>query len=45
MKHGDWIIVNRYINGLNEEIRIKEGDIVRIDYYGDPRIIVDKKFF
>lgn len=45
MKHGDWIIVNRYINGLNEEIRIKEGDIVRIDYYGDPRIIVDKKIF
>lgn len=42
MKRGDWIIVNRYIHGYEEEIRIKESDIVRIDYYGDPLIMVKK---
>ena len=41
-RRGDWIIVNRYIHGYEEEIRIKESDIVRIDYYGDPLIMVKK---
>ena len=41
-KQGEWIIVNRYINEYDEEIRIKESDIVRIDYYGGPIIIVEK---
>ena len=42
-KHGEWIIVNRYVNGYDEEIRIKESDIVRIDYYGEPMIMVEKR--
>lgn len=42
-KYGDWIIVNRYTNGYEEEIRIKESDIVRIDYYGGPMIMVEKR--
>lgn len=42
-KHGEWIIVNRYVNGYDEEIRIKESDIVRIDYYGEPMITVEKR--
>lgn len=42
-KHGEWIIVNRYVNGYDEEIRIKESDIVRIDYYGGPLIMVEKR--
>ena len=44
-KKGEWIIVSRYINGYEEELRIKESDIVRIDYYGDPIIIVQKMHF
>lgn len=39
-KHGEWILVNRHINGCEEEIRIKESDIVRIDYYGGPAYVV-----
>ena len=42
-KQGEWIIVNRYVNEYDEEIRIKESDIVRIDYYGGPIIIVEKR--
>lgn len=42
-KHGEWILVNRYVNGYAEEIRIKESDIVRIDYYGGPMIMVEKR--
>ncbi len=42
-KRGEWIIVNRYVNGYDEEIRIKESDIVRIDYYGGPMIMVEKR--
>ena len=42
-KHGDWIIVNKYANGYDEEIRIKESDIVRIDYYGEPMIMVETR--
>ena len=42
-KYGEWIIVNRYVNGYDEEIRIKESDIVRIDYYGEPMITVEKR--
>lgn len=42
-KQGEWIIVNRNINGYNEEIRIKESDIARIDYYGGPMIAVEKR--
>lgn len=42
-KYGEWIIVNRYANGYDEEIRIKESDIVRIDYYGGPMIMVEKR--
>lgn len=41
-KKGEWLIVNRYINGFDEEIRIRENDIVRIDYYGDPIILLIK---
>lgn len=44
-KKGEWIIVRRYINGYEEELRIKESDIVRIDYYGDPIVIVHKIHF
>lgn len=40
-KKGDWVIVHKYVNGYLEEIRIKEDDIVRIDYYGGPIIIVN----
>ena len=42
-KRGEWIIVPRYINQRREEIRIKESDIVRIDYYGGPIISVEKR--
>lgn len=42
-KYGEWIIVNRYVNGYDEEIRIKESDIVRIDYYGGPMIMVERR--
>lgn len=42
-KKGEWIIVNRYVNGFDEEIRIKESDIVRIDYYGDPVFLLMKQ--
>ena len=41
-KQGDWIIVRRYIHEYEEEIRIKEEDIVRIDYYGEPIIFIRK---
>lgn len=41
-KQGEWIIVNRYINGYDEEIRIKESDIVKINYYGGPIIMVEQ---
>lgn len=41
-KQGDWIRVRRYTNKYEEEIRIKEEEIVRIDYYGEP-IIINKK--
>lgn len=34
---------NRYVNGYDEEIRIKESDIVRIDYYGGPMIMVERR--
>ena len=42
-KRGEWIIVNRCINERQEEIRIKESEIVRIDYYGGPMIFVEKR--
>lgn len=42
-KLGEWIIVNRYANGYDEEIRIKESDIVRIDYYGRQMLMVEKR--
>ena len=42
-KRGEWVIVNRYINDYDEEIRIKESDIVRIDYYGGPMIAIAKR--
>lgn len=41
-KRGEWIYVNRYVNGYKEELRIKESEIVRIDYYGEPLIMVKK---
>lgn len=41
-KQGEWIIARRYLHGFEEEIRIKESDIVRIDYYGEPLILVQK---
>lgn len=41
-KQGEWIIVNRYMKGYDEEIRIRESDIVRIDYYGGPMILLEK---
>lgn len=37
-KRGGWIYVYRYIDGYEEEIRIKESEIVRIDYYGEPLV-------
>ncbi len=42
-KQGEWIIVNRYVNGYDEEIRIRESNIVRIDYYGGPMIWLEKR--
>lgn len=42
-KQGEWILVNRYVNGYDEEIRIRESDIVRIDYYGGPMVVVEKR--
>ncbi|MBD5520218.1 MAG: hypothetical protein HDR03_03180 [Lachnospiraceae bacterium] len=39
-KNGGWIYVNRDVEGYDEEIRIKESEIVRIDYYGDPLVII-----
>lgn len=41
-KNGNWIYVDRYIEDYYEEIRIKESEIVRIDYYGEPIIDVRK---
>lgn len=40
-KWGSWIYVNRFIDGYYEETRIKESQIVRIDYYGEPIIILE----
>lgn len=43
-KKGGWIYVVRNVEGLEEEIRIKESEITRIDYYGDPIYIqIDRK--
>ena len=39
-KSRGWIILSRKINGHYIETRIKEETINRIDYYGDPLIIV-----
>ena len=39
-KEGSWIYVNRFTNGCYEETRIKESQIVRIDYYGEPIIVL-----
>lgn len=41
-KNGNWIYVDRYIEDYYEEIRIKESELVRIDYYGEPLIDVRK---
>lgn len=41
-KNGNWIYVVRYVGEYYEEIRIKESEIVRIDYYGEPDIIIQK---
>lgn len=35
-KKGGWIYIDRNIEGFDEEIRIKESEIIRIDYYGEP---------
>lgn len=43
VKQGGWIIVSRYINGFEEEIRIRESDITRIDYYGKPMVFMGKR--
>lgn len=42
-KQGEWIIVNKNIDEIVREIRIKECEIVRIDYYGDPIIRIENK--
>ncbi len=41
-KNGGWIYVERYIGDYLEEIRIKESEIVRIDYYGEPLVTVQR---
>lgn len=40
-RKGKWIIVKRHVNGVEDEIRIREDEIIRIDYFGDPLIIVE----
>lgn len=43
-KKGGWIYIDRYADGLEEEIRIKESEITRVDYYGDPIYMqIDRK--
>lgn len=39
-KKGGWIYAYRFVEGYEEEIRIKESEIVWIDYYGDPFIYI-----
>ena len=42
-KQGEWIIVNKCVDEMIQEIRIRESDIARIDYYGEPIIRVNKR--
>lgn len=37
------MFVNRYTNGKDEKIRIREKDISCIDYYGNPVVIIEKR--
>ena len=39
-KKGGWIYVDKCVEDYEEEIRIKESEIIRIDYYGEPIIYV-----
>lgn len=41
-KQGEWIIARIYKENAIEEIRILECDIVRIDYYGEPIVVIEK---
>ena len=35
-RSGEWLIINK----TNTEIRMKESDITRVEYYGEPLIVV-----
>jgi|GEM_PF-2074520 hypothetical protein len=37
-KRGKWITLKRYISDHEEEICVREDDVVRIEYYGEPAI-------
>ena len=41
-KKGSWIYVNSDFDGYEQEIRIKESEIVRVDYYGESKVIIKK---
>lgn len=40
-KHGSWISVAKYGKNGYQEIKIKENQIERIDYFGDPLLVVE----
>lgn len=43
-RQGDWVFVAREIEGSFEEVRIREEEITRIDYYGEPVISIEPYF-
>lgn len=43
-RQGDWVFVDREVGGSFEEIRIREEEITRIDYYGNPAISIEPYF-
>ena len=41
-KKGEWLIVNWVNENDNEmEVRVRESDVLRVDYYGEPLVIVE----
>ena len=42
-KHGSWISIVKYGKYGYQEIKIKESQIERIDYFGDPLLVVENR--
>lgn len=45
IKRGKWLYIysiDKHYDGKIKQLRIKESNVIRIDYYGEPIIIVEK---